>query len=121
VEGIFVVDVVDFDEDVVVLHGWDLVVVVVVDVVGLPLLRGSEAATSFACMAFDGLLKLREMLCNCGCGEAGPRHELSVLDGLIPGGLCGETGCHVVVSYELRLCLQLVNIVDSFRWCGALG
>ncbi len=115
-EGIVIVDAVDFDEDVAVLHGWDLIVVIVVNAVGLPLLRGSEAARSVACMAFDGLLGLREMLCDCGCCEAGPRHELSVLDGLIPGGLCGETNCCVVVSYKLRLHLQLINVMDGFRW-----
>ncbi len=87
-EGIVIINAVDFDEDVAVLHGWDLLVVVVVNAVGLLLLRGSEAATSFACMAFDGLLGLGEMLCNCGCGEAGPQHKLSILDGLIPSGLC---------------------------------
>jgi hypothetical protein len=121
VEGIIVIDAVDFDEDVAVLHGWDLVVIIVVDAVGLLLLHGSEAAVSFACMAFDGLLRLGEILCDCGCGEAGSRHELSVLDGLIPGGLCGETSCHVVVLYKLWLHLQLVNAVDGFRWWGVLG
>ena len=121
VEGIIVVDMADFDEDVMVLHGWDLVFVIVVNAVGLLLLCGSEAATSFVYMAFDGLLGLGEVLCNCGCSETRPQHELSILEGLIPGGLCGETSCRVVVSYKLRLHLQLVNIVDGFRWWGVHG
>jgi hypothetical protein len=65
-------------------------------------------------------LDLGKCVATAAGGEAGPQHKLSVLDGLIPGGLCGETGCRVVVLYELRLCLQLVNVVDDFRWWGAL-
>ncbi len=120
-EGIVVVNAVDSSEDVAVPHGWDLVVVVVVDVVGLLWRNGSEAATSFARMTFDGLLGLKEMLCNYGCGKSGPQHKLSVLDGLIPGGLCGEASCHMVVLYELWLHLQLVKVGDGFRWWGAIG
>ncbi len=121
VEGIVIVDAVDSNKDVAVPHGWDLVVVVVINVVGLLWLCGSEVATSFACMAFDGLLRLGEMLCDCGCGEAGPQHKLSVLDGLIPGGLCGEASCCMLVLFELRLRLQLVNVVDGFIWWGTIG
>ncbi len=121
VEGIVVDDAVDSNEDVAVPHSWDLVVIVVVDVVSLLQLCGSEAATSFVCMAFDGLLKLGEMLCDCGCGEARPQHKLSVLEGLILGGLCGEASCRVVVLYKIQCRLQLVNIVDGFIWWGTIG
>jgi hypothetical protein len=120
-EGIVVVDAVDCSEDVTVSHGWDLIVVIVVDVVGLLWLCGSEAATSVARMAFDGLLGLGEMLCDCGCSEAGPQHKLSVIDGLIPGGLCGEASCRMVALYKLWLHLQLIHIVDGFRWWGTIG
>jgi hypothetical protein len=90
VEGIVVVDAVDSSEDVVVPHGWDLVVVVVVNVVGLLWLCGSEAAASFVRMAFDGLLGLGEMFVTVAAVRPGYNTNFLFLTALYQVGFVGK-------------------------------
>lgn len=60
------------------------------------------------------------MLHDCCCGESGPGDELSVLYCFVPCWLHWESCSGVEVPNKLRLCLQFVDVVDSFRWQGAV-